>query len=277
MEKQFTKYLNGTTNPEEFSSVMEGLCAEKTADKIELELLNFWDQNLQSSFNPKENRGLLDKIHHVIALEETQSLSRRYTIYRNLLKVAAILILGLLVTTFTFYQSRNQAESAVFETVSTPFGARTSFKLPDGSEVWLNSGSAITFPLQYGAIRRVELKGEAMFKVAKTGKSFVVETSSGKVEVKGTTFDVSAYEGENFETTLVEGSVRVSNKSNEVIDLKPGQRSVISLNEKITVAKVDPALITSWTQGKLVFNKEPFVQVASELERWYNVKIELQG
>lgn len=278
MEKQFTKYLNSTCNPDEFSEVLKAICADDVDGKVTAEILKLWKDTLKTAIENKENSQLLDKIHHRIALEESKAVARRFTLYRSLLKVAAILILGLMVTTFIFY---NKPEKPVYafgiETVATPYGARTSFKLPDGSEVWLNSGSTISFPKQYGAVRNVELQGQAFFKVVKDGKPFLVKTTLGTVEVMGTSFDVKAYSNDNFETTLVEGSVKIRNETNQVATLKPGQQSVITPANEFTLNDVNTDLSTSWREGKLIFVKEPFANVAKALGRWYNVKIELQG
>jgi transmembrane sensor len=278
MEKKFTKYIIGTANPEEFSEVIAAFCSEENGDKVSLELLKFWKESLNAAIENKENTTLLDKIHHRIALEESRADARRFTLYRNLLKVAAVLITGLIIATFSLlFKPEKQIDTTIVETVKTPYGARTSFMLPDGSEVWLNSGSTISFPRHYGAVRSVVLTGEAYFKVLKQGKPFVVKTRLGKVEVMGTCFDVKAYSNEPFETTLVEGSVKVSNLVNQVATLKPGQQSRITATNEFDTKEVNSDLITSWTEGKLIFVKEPFANVARELERWYNVKIELQG
>ena len=278
MEKQFSKYLQGTATPDEFSEVVEALCAAGNEEKVSLELLKFWKETLDLAIHNKENNQLLDKIHHRIALEESKTTARRFTLYRNLLKVAAVLITGLIISTFFLYTKQEKlSEIATIETVKTPYGARTSFKLPDGSEVWLNSGSTISFPRQYGVIRRVELEGEAFFKVVKDGKPFVVETRLGKVEVMGTSFDVKAYANESFVTTLVEGSVKVNDRTNQVATLKPGEQSVITAANEYRLKVVNTNLMTSWREGKLIFVKEPFANVTKEFERWYNVKIELQG
>jgi transmembrane sensor len=278
MEKQFSKYLNGTANPEEFSGVLEAIVTQEHEDKISLEFLKFWKETLTATIENKENSRLLDKIHHRIALEESKAVVRRFTIYRNLLKVAAVLIVGLLATTVILYrQPKPELMALVTETVTTPYGARTSFKLPDGSEVWINSGTTISFPRQFGEVRNVELSGQAFFHVLKDGKPFVVKTGFGKVEVMGTSFDVKAYPSENFETTLVEGSVKVRDLTNQVATLKPGEQSIITPMNDFRVKEVKTELITSWKDGKLIFVKEPFANVARELERWYNVKIELQG
>jgi len=278
MENQFNKYLNGTANPEEFSEVISALCSGSIGDKVSLELLKLWKETLSNAIDNKENSRLLDKIHHRIALEESRTVAKRFKLYQNLLRVAAVLIIGLTISTLFLSQKPDKPHyAAVIETVKTPYGARTSFSLPDGSEVWLNSGSTISFPREYGEIRNVELTGEAYFKVLKDGKPFVVKTVLGQVEVLGTSFDVKVYPNENFETTLVEGSVKVSNQINQVATLKPGQQSRITAANEIAMNEVNTGLITSWKDGKLIFVKEPFENVSRELERWYNVRIELQG
>jgi len=277
MEKQFSKYLNSTCNPVEFAEVIKAICSDDNKDKVSTEILKLWEDTLSTAIENKENSQLLDKIHHRIALEESKTIARRFTLYRNLLKVAAVLIVGLMTTTTIFYNKpEKQLYSGIIETVTTPYGARTSFKLPDGSEVWMNSGSTISFPKQYAAIRNVELTGQAYFKVIKDRKPFVVKTRLGAIEVMGTSFDVKAYTDETFVTTLVEGSVKVSNNSNQIATLKPGQQSIISTANEFSMKEVNTELSTSWKEGKLMFVKEPFANVAKALERWYNVKIELQ-
>ena len=279
MKKLFSKYLNGTCTPGEFSEVIALLGAKDNNDKFSADIQKLWKDSIRAEIEDKGNSWLLDKIHHLIALEESKTIVRRFRLYQNLLKIAAIFIIGLIASTVILYnQPEKQLYTSVIETVTTPYGARTNFKLPDGSEVWLNSGSTISYPKQYGDLRRVELTGQAYFEVVKDGKPFVVETGYGKVEVMGTSFDVKVYpEEESFETTLVEGSVKVKNRFNQVATLKPGQQSVITLANEFSMSEVNTDLITSWREGKLIFEKEPFANVARELERWYNVKIELQG
>ena len=278
MEKQFTKYLNGACNPDEFSEVINAICSDDNKDNVSTEIMKLWKDTLSTAIENKGNSQLLDKIHHRIALEESKTIARRFTLYRNLLKVAAVLIVGLITTTAIFYNKpEKQQYTAIIETVTTPYGARTSFKLPDGSEVWMNSGSTLSFPKQYAAIRNVELTGQAYFNVIKDGKPFVVKTRLGVIEVMGTSFDVKAYPDETFQTTLVEGSVKVSNNSNQIATLKPGQQSIITPANEFSMKEVNTELSTSWKEGKLMFVKEPFANVAKALERWYNVKIELQG
>ena len=278
MEKQLKNYLNGTANPEEFSKILEALCSNENDGNLSAELLKSWEKTVKASIESEENNQLLDRIHHQIALEESKSITRRFKFYRNLLKIAAILIVGLIVTSIVILNQPEPGKIAeIVETVTTPYGARTSFKLADGSEVWLNSGSTITFPKHFGQIRNVQLLGEAFFKIVKDGKPFVVKTCYGEIEVMGTSFNVEAFKYDDFRTTLVEGSVKVYDHANQVATLRPGQQSTITPANILTVKQVKPEVISSWKEGRLIFDKEPFIHVAKALERWYNVKIELKG
>ena len=278
MEKKISQYLNSTCTPEEFTEVIKSICSDDNKDQISTGILKLWEATLKTGIENKENSLLLDKIHHRIALEESKSNARRLRLYRNLLKTAAVLIIGLIASTLLIYnKSEKKVYSSVIETITTPYGARTSFKLPDGSEVWMNSGSTISFPRQYGEIRNVELTGQAYFEVVKDGKPFMVKTAFGTIRVMGTSFDVKAFKDDNFVTTLVEGNVTVRDNTNKVAMLTPGQQSIITPENEFSTWNVNTELSTSWREGKLMFVKEPFANVAKDLERWYNVKIELHG
>jgi len=278
METKFRKYLNGTCTPNELSELTDELGANISNENISRDMLKIWEKSLNSTVEEKQNDELLSKIHDRITYEESKITKRHFNLYKNLLKIAAILIIGLISTTIVFYNKPTEKDVfSLTETITTPFGARTNFKLPDGSEVWLNSGTKISFPKQYGKIRTVELTGQAYFKVVKDGKPFIVKTAYGNIEVMGTSFDVKSYNDEKFETTLVEGSVKVNNNLNQYSILKPGQKSIVNKENEISIDNVNTDLYTSWKDGKLIFVKEPFQDVALALERWYNVKIEIQG
>lgn len=278
MEKLFRKYLNGTCNADEFNEVLNLLCTKENDDKLSSLLDKSWKNVLLENTDGRQNDQLLDKIHHRIALEESNIYTRRFDIARNLLKIAAILIVGLIISTVIIYnRSKAQIYSDIIENIKTPYGAKTSFKLPDGSDVWLNSASALSYQKHFGKIREVELSGQAYFDVIKDGNPFVVKTRYGNIEVSGTSFDVKAFDDDDFETTLVEGIVKIRNIKNQVVTLKPGQQSIINPNNEFEIKDVKTDHFTSWKDGKLIFINEPFQKVARQLEKWYNVKIEIQG
>jgi transmembrane sensor len=278
MEKLYRKYLNSTCNPDEFNEVLNILCTKENDDKLSSLLEKSWRDVLLENTDGRQNNRLLDRIHHHIALEESNIYIKRFVIANNLLKIAAILIVGLIISTVLIYnRSKTQIYSDTIENIKTPFGAKTSFKLPDGSDVWLNSASVLSYKKQFGKIREVELSGQAYFDVTNDGKPFIVKTRFGNIEVSGTSFDVKAFDDDDFETTLVEGIVKIRNIENKVITLKPGQQSIINPDNEFEIKDVKTDLFTSWKDGKLIFINEPFHKVARQLEKWYNVKIEIHG
>lgn len=190
--------------------------------------------------------------------------------------VAAAFLIGALISTVVFKTSNHETlPIAQLQKVVTPYGAKTNFQLPDGSIVWLNSGSELSFPSQFDGTRPVTLTGEAFFEVEKSAKPFTVSTIYGEVEVQGTSFDVKAFLGENFQVTLEEGAIiaRAKNSDKELA-LRPGQQ-VNLLDDKMVVSEVQTDMFTSWKEGKLIFRDEELPLVAKRLERWYNVKVEL--
>lgn len=206
-----------------------------------------------------------------------------------LVRVAAILSIPLLLSSVYFYtrsdKQNNQITYAqapiVFNTFKAPMGAKTQIVLPDGSLVWLNSGSSLSFPSQFDSeSRKVKLQGEAYFEVVKNEKlPMVVSLGSMKVKVYGTKFNVNAYEpDENIETTLVEGKVSITpeNGYNET-KIKPGYSATFNKgNNQIQVTQVrDMEAYTGWKDGKLLFHDQQFAEIAKKLERWYNVDIEI--
>ncbi|WP_428430132.1 FecR family protein [Pedobacter sp.] len=163
-------------------------------------------------------------------------------------------------------------------TISTPNGGEWKIKLPDGSLVWLNAASSLTYSLNIATAkqRSVELQGEAYFEVAKDkAHPFIVSTSRQKVEVLGTHFNINSYPDEQVtKTTLLEGSIRVlHNKTQEAEILQPGEQSIVSA-AGIKVNEVDTDEFVAWTKGYFMFNNERQESIMRKLARWYNVEVE---
>ncbi len=190
--------------------------------------------------------------------------------------IAAAFVLGIFITAISISSlDFSHKVGSNTQEITTPYGARTSFTLPDGSKVWLNSGSTLTFPHQFADNRPVSLTGEAFFEVKKGENPFIVSTKYGDVEVLGTSFNVSAFDEEQFQTTLVSGLVKVKgSKDGEELRLTPGYQASETKN-KLKIRKVDTRLFTSWKDGKLIFENEYLPNVVRRLERWYNIHIDL--
>lgn len=273
MEKLFQKYLNGTCTPEE-SQIVNEFIQNRSNDKL-------LDSFMKKTWNATgadaaetENVDLLGRIHHQIALKENKSAKKNLAIYRIGLQIAAVLILGLVFTSVWFYNSRVFTPEVLRE-ISTPLASRTSFELPDGSKVWLNAGSSISFSGKFdGEVRSVKLSGEAYFDVKSDQKPFLVETSKFTVNVLGTAFNVMAYQGEPASVTLERGKVELQNNGKSLAVLDPGQQAQFSAeNDKINIETVEAEIYTSWKENRLIFQSEPLELLAKRLERWYNLKI----
>lgn len=159
------------------------------------------------------------------------------------------------------------------QTQTANFGEKTTFTLPDNSEVVLNSGSEINYKKwNWNSNRRLELKGEAYFRVSK-GRRFEVQTSLGKVSVLGTQFNVKARKN-RFDVTCYEGRVKV-NYANAQIILTHGQ-SVTFENGKQLNSFIN-SLKPEWTDNQIAFNKENIRDLLDEVQRQYNVTIELKS
>ncbi len=165
-------------------------------------------------------------------------------------------------------------------TLIVPVGGIYAVSLSDGTKVWLNSKSTLKYPVEFsGNSRKVTLEGEAYFEVSKNPHSpFTVKTKSGNVTVLGTHFNISAYdEDRNFETTLAEGKVKVSeiNKENESVTLRPGQQARVR-NEALKVAEVDPSVYSAWKDGKFYFENENLKNILTKMSRWYNFNVKFE-
>ena len=174
------------------------------------------------------------------------------------------------------YEKNNETE-AVYNTMSTPKGRQYKMQLADGTMVWLNSASSIKYPVIFNKEERyVEVSGEVYFEVAKNKKQpFKVNVSNRmNVEVLGTHFNINAYDNEpDINATLLEGSVKVADKNNNVI-LKPGQQALLNNRPEIIVRKaVDLDQIMAWKNGLFNFEGLSFEEAMNQLERWYNIQV----
>jgi transmembrane sensor len=192
---------------------------------------------------------------------------------------------------------------------STPNGSKSTITLPDGSKVWLNAGSSLTYNKDFGGeIREVDLSGEAFFEVVSLPLSpsngggtdkvpFIIHTRHIDVKVLGTSFNVKSYPGDKkTETTLVHGKVEVMilNRREKIV-LRPNEKLIVNNDDttapltgkpvaagaasyfsvdKVSYVNADSMLAeTAWVQNKLVFDNESLLEIAQKLERWYNVEI----
>jgi len=163
-------------------------------------------------------------------------------------------------------ETHNQPENISYNKMSTPGGGRYQLILPDGSIIWLNAESSITYPTAFsGNERKVNITGEVYFEVVKDkSKPFKVTAGDQQIEVLGTHFNINAYQDEDHvKTSLLEGSVKVNQQI-----LKPGEAFQ---NGKVSKTNVDQDV--AWKNGIFNFNNQSLAQVMRQLARWYNLEV----
>ena len=230
-----------------------------------------------------------------------------FKLQKPLKLVAALLTTAaLLLLVYNVFLSNNLNSAKKLNIVSTENGSKSKVQMPDGTLIWLNSGSTITYDDHYGIKNRnVNLVGEAYFDVKHDPiHPFTIHTKNLNLKVLGTAFNVRAYKESNTsEAILIRGSLEVSFPSRplERLILKPKEKiSVVhelpkkelvkksnSAAEKeivplIYLSKIDSQIPTSdieeisWVENKLIFREKTFRELSIELERWYNIKIDIK-
>lgn len=202
----------------------------------------------------------------------------------RLMRYAAVLAIPLFLATIVLsvlmFQSDKFNKNQVAE-VMVPLGTIVKYDLPDGSVVWLNSGSKLQYPIRFTDKKReVILDGEAYFSVESNKENpFYVHTPYGiSTYVYGTEFNVDAYSKDNkMEVTLIRGSLNVINhRLNEQTKLTPGNLASLS-NGYLKVEKTDIDEKSGWKNGELVFRQASLLEILNKLERHYNVEIVLEN
>lgn len=159
--------------------------------------------------------------------------------------------------------------------VSVPRGGHYKLLLSDGSHVWINAASSVSFPAKFsGGERRVRVTGEVFFDVAHDNdKPFFVEFGNAAIKVLGTRFNVNAYADEKYQNvTLAKGLVELE-FSNHKQQLKPGQEILLDSSGKFKINNADTAIALSWKENKFLFRNTDIRQIMRQLSRWYNVDV----
>jgi len=272
-----TLFLEGNLSINEEKKILEWIKSSSENEKYFYYLQKEFGNNLIRSWD-KSTIASWDELFQNIEPQLKKEIPISYFLkkyYRCVASIAAAFFLGFVIASLIFWSMGTRDQIVPKEQkVNTPYGARTQFKLPDSSLVWLNSGSELIFPSRFSRDRSVKLYGEAYFEVKRDEIPFVVTTSYGNVEVTGTSFNVKAYRKDIFETTLVRGAVNVITNNRQKALLRPGLQAVYT-ERSLTVEHVETELYTSWTKGKMIFRKEYLPNLAQRFERWYNVKIEV--
>jgi len=266
-----------------------GHCSESEKEEVVKALL--LDEALQKEYIAIKN---VLALTHTIDAEDSTDYTKEYQrikrkISRNRIKIilryaavfttvlcaGGILTYQFLAKNFSTTASKNSRLETKF---IVPLGQTSELHLPDGTMVWLNSGTTLTYSADFSPSNRIiKLDGEAFFSVKKDGRHpFLVKTAAINIKVLGTLFNVEAYNDNlhQVNTTLVNGKVEIDNTDNQKLaDLLPGQIGRFNEQDgKLNITKVDTSFYTNWKEGFIMFNNTPLEEITLKMERWYNVK-----
>lgn len=292
MEEKIMRTLEAMEHPERFSKEeLHALLSDKECVDIARDLLDSREAmaRLHVSAPDVEAEWQSFKRKHV-SDETPKRFTSNVKAFRwgaALLAAASIALLFVLWPTapasYTVFEASRVAQEVTMKThegihtLNIPRGMNKQLTLADGTQVWLNAESSLQYPETFeGKEQRVVyLKGEAYFEVAKDSlHPFLVKTDALETRVLGTAFNVRAYSSDDTQVTLVEGSVKVSDKHHHELQLQPGEHATVRKGSALKSAQVEEAsAYRSWADGQFYFDDVELVEIMRELGRWYNVDI----
>lgn len=277
MKQQIEKYFEGELNDHEKVAFLqqvksdEALKAEYTRYQNKLALLSFSDRVI----NEEDSR------HHYNLFVKKNSRKKTYTLIVRTMKYAAVFIL-LIFSGYSFFHNIYSSQIPFAETtLYVPASQRIQLTLQDGTEVWLNAQTRLTYPTVFSEKeRRITVEGEAYFKVAKDkSKPFIVTSGHTEIKVLGTEFNLYNYPEENENRiSLVEGSLQIelSDSDVETVILKPNEEACIR-NGRMEISPIQDADYFLWRDGIYSFTDEKLGEIFKKLELYYDIDIHVQN
>ena len=268
----------------------EGLATEEERLQVE----TWMDESEENRRMAKQIHALYlatDTVHIMTKVDTEKALTkvksrmtgnrqRKTTWWEWAQRAAAVLFIPLLVTLMVQHWGGSEQELAQMMEVKTNPGMMTSLTLPDGTLVFLNSESTLSYPSRFdGDTRNVTLQGEAYFQVASDKSSpFIIEMGKVQVQVLGTSFNLRAYQDEEMiQTTLVEGRVCMFTDKKRIL-LYPNEQGAIELKTGNLVKKqVDVQAYIGWKNGRFIFERQTLEDIMRTLSRWYDVQVVFQS
>jgi ferric-dicitrate binding protein FerR (iron transport regulator) len=276
MKENIQQYLEGKLPEQEQKALLNWLRNEDNQQVFDSEKARWWKEKKLSREGRTSDLGQVRLRERLNQKQQLKRSARLLNWYRY--AAIALLVIGLSGSVF-IYNNYFNAELQLTQ-IHTELGQMSTVILPDGSKIWVNADTKLTYDNQYGIHNRaIQVQGEAYFEVAKNRKNpFIVDLGALKVKVTGTQFGVSNYRDlDEMNVVLEEGSVEIQSASDELITkLKPEELAVFNKKTKaIQTMKVKPAHYTSWKDGILNIFELPLDQLAVKLERRYNQKFEV--
>ena len=283
IDQLIVSYLSGQIEPADLEKLGEWVDQSVENKKYFNRKQEIWMAALQIDSKHFESQKAYQRfLNHTENHSEQHIKIKRKPYLRTIWYGAAVILLLIGVSSISYWQGSEKLKTQFTDiTVEAPFGSQIKMYLPDGTLVWLNSGSQMSYSQGFGVgDRNVSLMGEAYFEVTKNEKiAFTVTANELTTQVLGTKFNFKNYEDDDeASVSLIEGNVSVNNnvRKNNKVNLQPNQK--VFLNKRtgeMRVSATNAKQNVEWTNGNLSFDEEILPDIIKELERNYNVKITL--
>lgn len=273
------KYIRGFSSEEEIQYITEWLKEENGNESILLQTAQiYYAQRTKQRIQMRDPGVAFTKVQRQLHKKTRRLFLRRFGTIAGCIAFFTSVVLNY----YYFVHMRPEDPGIQFITMQTNAGMRSHFTLPDGTEVYLNSASKLSYPVPFDKKeRKVELDGEGYFKVVHDSEHpFVVNITDHPfdVEVLGTVFNIQAYASDEvLMTTLVEGSVRLGMETapgiKKYVILRPSEKAMYDVkNKSLHVEHVNTVYDTAWMSGKLMFKETPLPKVLNRLSHFYDVE-----
>ncbi|WPR76047.1 FecR family protein [Algoriphagus sp. NG3] len=291
IENKYREFYKGKLSESQAKEFLEFLESKEAEDLLSTEIIQLWSDTIKEGDLSIDTHGLWKKINqkrdiYTVPVRDKEPKIKKVASLTWLRAAVVFVILGLAAL---FYMQIRQEKDHSFElaledaiiTNSNELGEKTKVTLEDGSVVYLNSQSSITYPKNFKNNRSIQLEGEAFFEVVKDpDHPFVVDAKGIVTTALGTSFNISTFnKDQKVAVTLLTGKVKLNQSGKETyIELNPGEESLLSTDlpemRKYKVKSADKIL---WTQGILHFDEAALDEMVEILQRWYGVTIRVNG
>lgn len=273
-------YLSGKATVKECRELEEWVKQSPDNNCYFQEMRNIW-QVMNPAFNPSEI-DVSEAEKNILANIAATKRNIVHTILVYWQRVAAILLLPLLILCTYLYLNKESDlyDTIEYQEVKSPHGTFSEVRLPDGTNVWLNGGSSLKYPLAFRKGERdVFLNGEGYFEVHSDKENpFIVKTDQITLRATGTAFNIEAYNMDSITAvTMVNGKIDVAFGNSSPVTMVPGERaSFNSQTKQCLIAKTDPYKWYAWKDGLMIFRDDPLSYVFKRVGLTFNVNIELK-
>jgi ferric-dicitrate binding protein FerR (iron transport regulator) len=268
------RFLTNNCSPEDLQQIDRWIASNEANAKWLFEIEQTWMLKDQLCFSEQQK---IKQAYNRFISRKADTFTHKSNIRPFLAwsKYAAAVFIIILLFLNLYKIGRNEANTAM-NVIEVPKGERVSVTLGDGTKIWLNAESRLTYPSRFASKNReIYIEGEAYFNVAKNKqKPFIVKNFLFDLQVTGTEFNIQAYSGENAEISLKEGEVIVNaaNSSNRIL-MKPNDRVLYTTDGKTIRKQSDMSAIDSWTKDAIFLTGKSLSDIIKTLERKYNVSI----